>query len=181
MHHLEVAHVDSPVRVLRLRHELHQVARPALVEQVLGRVGAQGRGARREAFLVDALVTVEHRALHLVQPRVIGLRRGQRQPIPAVGQTAATAIRSPGRRLRLHVLVVIGEDVGDPDAGPVIPVHARRGPKLAPETPPHPSLRKPARTPQRGPDRTDFLPKVTEENFVLGQLEKCFRLEVLPE
>ncbi|TEA37825.1 hypothetical protein DBR06_SOUSAS1410045, partial [Sousa chinensis] len=180
VHYLEVAHVDSPVRVLRLRHELHQVARPALVEQVLGRVGAQRRGARREAFLVDALVAVEHGALHLVQPRVIGLRRGQRQPVPAVRQTAATAIRPLGRRLRLHVLVVIGEDVGDPDAGPVVPVHARRV-GITPETPPYQSLRKPARTPQRGPGRTDFLPKVTEENFVLGQLEKCFRLEVLPE
>lgn len=126
MHHLEVAHVDGPVWVLRLRHELHQIARPALVEQVLGGVGAQRRGTRREAFLVDAFIAVEHGALHLVQSRVIGLRPGQRRPVPAVGQTHAPAIRPLGRRLRLHVLVVIGEDVGDPDAGPILPIHARR-------------------------------------------------------
>ena len=126
MHYLEVAHVDCPMWVLRLRHELHQIARPALVEQVLGRVGAQGRRTRREAFLVDAFIAVEHGALHLVQPRVIGLRRGQRRPIPAVRQTPAPAVRPLGRLLRLHVLVVIGEDVGDPDAGPIVPIHARR-------------------------------------------------------
>lgn len=32
MHHLEITHVDSPVRVLRLRYKLHEVARTALVE-----------------------------------------------------------------------------------------------------------------------------------------------------
>ncbi|EDL29336.1 mCG144782, partial [Mus musculus] len=124
MHHLEIAHVDSPVRVLSLRYKLHQVTRTALVEQVLRCVGAQSRRSWREAFLIDALITIKHRAFHLVLPRVVGLRRGQGRPIPGVGQSSA--IKPLGRWLRFHILVVIGENIRDSDAGPIVSIHAGR-------------------------------------------------------
>lgn len=108
VHHLEVPHVHSPVRVLARGHELHQVPRFAFVQQVLRGVDLQLR-----APLIDALISVVDAALHLV----------------ALIEVLLFLIRllfGAIERAAVLQLIVAGKYVGHPDPWTVVRVQTGR-------------------------------------------------------